>query len=453
MEIQEFLRVIRHRWRVVVISVLMCVSIVLAWSLAGPVEYTAQGRVMIATYGSLGTAVDAYSGERVAQLKAPTYAQLIQGSEVSNRAAQALGGRFSPEVIHSAVNARISAAMPMLVVTATASTPDDAVRILATVEQVFQQYVAQLEQPGRDGSLTGVNLTNDPPSVARVGDPLTSAALAGLCGLVIGISLALYRDRTDQIIRNAGQIARTGLPYLGMIAMPGGRRQARTQDGIFRRIAVQCALNGQRRVPDQVLVTGIDTTSKVPSSHIAGGLAAGFTAYGRTVTLVHACGSNGPESESCNEKGLSDILIGASQWADSAQETEIRRLSEVAIGSQPQDIDALIVQRTLGGHPTVFDTGSDHTVVAGPVISSPSAIALAANVRSCLLVVTYQRSKCDELAEAVHILRGLGVEVIGVVAVTRRQRMFLADTHPVAPDLAERPLAETDPAETAAAVR
>jgi capsular polysaccharide biosynthesis protein len=423
LEIQEIFKVVCHRWRILVICTLLCVSTALAWFVAGPVEYTAQGRVLIATYGSLGTAVDAYSGERVAQLRAPTYAQLIQGPEVSTRAAEVLGDRFTPERIQAAVDARISAAMPMLVVTAKASTADDAVRILATVEQVFQQYVAQLEQPGRDGSLTGVTLTNDPPSVMRVGDPLTTAVMAGLCGLVAGTLLALYRDRTDQVIRNAGQIARAGLPYRGFISSPDGLLQAR--DDSFRRIAVQCASDSRRGVSENVLVVGIDDVSDVHSSRIAGGLAAGFAAYGRSVTLVLAHGDDRRQPENAEEPGLSNIIAGEFGWAECAQETEVKNLREVGRGSRHECIDALIMRRSLAGEAKIFQTGSDHTVVSGPsLVSSPDAIALAANVDSCLLIVTFRQSKLSELVEATHIVQALGVAVLGVVAIDQRRSVF-----------------------------
>ena len=92
MEIQELWRVFRQRWRVVVVVTLICVCLSLAWSLGGPVSYRAQGRVMISTSGSLGTASDALNGEQVSVDRAPTYAQLLRGPEVAARASQKLQG-------------------------------------------------------------------------------------------------------------------------------------------------------------------------------------------------------------------------------------------------------------------------------------------------------------------------------------------------------------------------
>jgi capsular polysaccharide biosynthesis protein len=443
MEVQEIFRLLRHRWRILVILTLLCMSVSLAWALAGPVEYRAQGRVMIATYGSLGTAVDAYSGERVAQLRAPTYAQLIEGSEVSTRAAHVLGGRFTPEMIQSSLDARISAAMPMLLVSATAPTPDDAVRMLAAVEQVFKQYVTQLEQPGRDGSLTGVNLTNDPPAVTRVGSPLQAALLAGLGGFAVGVVLALYRDRTDQVIRNAGQIARTGLPYRGAVVSQDGQLQ--NPDNVFRRVAVQCASDSRPGVSQKILVTGLDEFSDRVSSLVAGGLATGFAAYGRTVTSVCARPAAGDTAavgaSGSVPPGLSDLIAGDASWNDCIEAGPVKNLERVGIGSRSDDLAALIMKRSLGDGAAILPATSDHTVVDGPqLIVSPSAIALAAHVDSCLLVVTYKQSLLSDLVEAAHILQALSVPVIGVVAVTERRALFRATVG------STQPLSEADTA-------
>lgn len=401
---------------------------------------------MIATYGSLGTAVDAYSGERVAQLRAPTYAQLIDSAEVATRAAHALGDRFTPELIRASLDAQISAAMPMLVVSVTAPSADDAVRILATVEQVFKQYVAQLEQPGRDGSLTGVNLTSDPPAVSRVGNPLSTALLAGLAGFIAGTLLALYRDRTDEVIRNAGQIARAGLPYRGTVESREGLLQA--GDATFRRIALGCTADG--RGSGAVLVTGLDAASDSVVGRLAGGFGAALAAYGRTVTAVWAR----PDGEHRAVAGFTDVLAGEASWGDCAEAGAVNNLTHVGLGTKADGIDTLIMRRTLGEAGAVFDTRSEHTVVAGPpLLVSPTAITLAAQANSCLLVVTFRHTLLPDLHDAVYLLQGMGIPVIGIVAVHARNALFRAGAQAGRSVGSSGPLAEAAPAKVEVAVQ
>ena len=242
MEIQELWRVIRQRWRVVVVVTLICVCLSLAWSLAGPVSYRAQGRVIISTSGSLGTANDAFDGEQVSVERAPTYAQFLRGPEVAARASQKLQGLISAQTIQNSIDARINSRQPMVIVTATSPRANDAVQIVSAAELGLQQYVLEIERPGRDGSMTGVVLSGDIPTVARVGNPVRNAVLAALVGIVLGSLLAVYRDRTDPIVKSAGQLAGAGLTYRGTIMAddePPSLREG------FRRLAVGCVVTGE----------------------------------------------------------------------------------------------------------------------------------------------------------------------------------------------------------------
>src|SRR6476620_10743397 len=99
MEIQELWRVICQRWRIVAIVTLVCTSLSLGWSLAGPVSYKAEGRGIIAMSGSLVTASDAQSGEQLSVERAPTYAELLKGPEVAARASENLHGSIPTQTI------------------------------------------------------------------------------------------------------------------------------------------------------------------------------------------------------------------------------------------------------------------------------------------------------------------------------------------------------------------
>src|SRR3954467_7411146 len=130
MEIQELWRVIRERWRIVAVMTLACLSLVLGWALIAPASYEAQSNVIISTSGSLGTASEAQYGLEVSVERAPTYAQLLQGPEVAARASKILQGAIPAKIIQDSVDARISARLPMLIVTARSPRANDAVQIV-----------------------------------------------------------------------------------------------------------------------------------------------------------------------------------------------------------------------------------------------------------------------------------------------------------------------------------
>ena len=408
MEIQELWRVFRQRWRVVVVLTLVCVCLALSWSLAGPVSYEAQGRVMISTSGSLGTASDALNGEQVSVDRAPTYAQLLRGPEVAARASQKLQGLISAQTIQDSIDARINSRQPMIMVTATSPSASDALQIVSAAELGLQQYVMEIERPGRDGSMTGVVLSGDIPTVARVGSPATDAVLAALIGMVLGCLLAVYRDRTDPIVKNVGQLGGAGLTYRGTISAddePSALREG------FRRLAVACAVTGEHNTA-RILVVGVDPYCE--SLFVGRGFATGLVACGREVTVIDATSKRPSRSRG----GLSDVVEGSRDWAECRTPTELNHLWEMNIGTKGDSLPALLIdskntKRRLASYV------EEHVVVAAPsIVHSALAVALTSVVHASLVVVRQGKSQTSDVAEAKMTLEAMGVSAIGIVVLT-----------------------------------
>lgn len=413
MEIQELWRVISQRWRVVLTVVLLFVSLALAWSLAGPVAYQSQGTIVISTYGSLGTANDAYAGEQVSVQRAPTYAQLLRSPEVAARASKILNDEFSAQTIQDAVDARIVSRLPLVTVTASMPTANAAVRVVAAVQLAFQQYVSEIERPGRDGSLTAVRLSGDPPTVVREGNPFRDAALAGLLGFVLGTALAVYRDRTDPVVRSPGQITGIGLRHLGTIDV---RQDPTNAKEPFRRLAVECVRPGQDVDAGQVvLVVGLGGADQSAEA-IAAGLATGFVACGRQATLVDVV------SGEYKVKGLSDILEGACEWADCISKDSDGVL-HIGPGTNGESVDTLLLDRARYkrfGKPSNDD---EHIVIAGPsIVHSATAVALTAVADSALVVATLGQSRVADILEAKLTLEAMNCPPIGLVLAREDKR-------------------------------
>ena len=410
MEIQELWRIILARWRVVVMVILICVALSLAWSWAGPVKYRAQGRIVISTSGSLGTANDAYSGEQVAVERAPTYAQLLRGPEVAARASKKLQGAISPETIQRSVDAKIHSRMPMLDITATAPSARDAILMVAAEELGLQQYVSEIERPGRDGSLTGVALTGDIPTITRLGSPVRNAVLAGLLGVVLGTLLAVYRDRTDPIVRGAGQLAGCGLRYRGTIAADDDPPAV---TDAFRRLAVGCMVTEERHV-GRILVAGVDEGG-CDGLYIAAGLARGLAACGRRVTLVDAV-----SGESLRQRGgFSDVVDGSCGWSECRVRNGSDHLWQMDIGTNGESLDALLINGTNAKRRLPISGAQEHIIIAAPSITHTAlAVALTAVADAALVVVKERASHVSDVFEAKRTLDAMGIAVMGMVLVS-----------------------------------
>ena len=407
MEIQELWRVIRQRWRIVAIVTLVCISLSLSWSLVKPVTYNAEGRVIISTSGSLGTAADAYSGVQVAVDRAPTYARLLQGPEVAARASEKLTGRIPAQTIQDSIDARISSRLPMVIVTAKSPSPTDAVQIVVAAELGLQQYVNEIERPGRDGSLASVVLSGDPPTLARAGNPVRDAVLAGLLGLVLGTMLAVYRDRTDPVVKRAGHVERAGLAYRGtIVAADSSTRLGEA----FRRLAVECVVGSELHT-GRVLVVGVDPDCD--TAFIARGLANGLVACGRKVTLVDAVAK-----DSLGRVGLSDVVDGSRRWTECASPMGTTPLWHMGIGTNGDSLDALLIDSNHQKNQMPISDFDGHIVIAGPSIAHSSiAVALTAIADCALIVVMQGKSLMSDVAEAKMTLDAMGTPAIGMVLV------------------------------------
>ncbi|MCV7282559.1 hypothetical protein H7J88_23265 [Mycolicibacterium flavescens] len=390
------------------IATLVCVSLSLGWSLAGPVSYKAEGRVIISTSGSLSTGTDAFHGEQVSVERAPTYAQLLKGPEVAARASKRLHGDISAATIQDSVDARISSRLPMVIVSAQSPNANDAVQMVFAAEQGLQEYVTEIERRGRDGSLSSITLSGDPPTVARVGNPALNATLAALLGLVLGTMLAVYRDRTDPVVKSANQIGRLGLRYCGSIT---ATENASALDDAFRRLAVGCVVSNQLDTK-RVLVVGVDRGFE--TCFIARGLAGGLAACGRRTTLVNAITGNRRETGF----GLSDVLNGSRTWTECIHRTGTDHLLEMGVGTESTSLDALLIDsRNENGRVPRGDR-DEHLVIGGPSIAhSSTAVALTAIADSALIVVTEGESLVSDVLEAKLILEAMDTPIIGMVYV------------------------------------
>jgi capsular polysaccharide biosynthesis protein len=407
MEIQELWRILRERWLIVAIVTLLFLIGSLVWYFVHPLEYQAKARVVVATSGGTGTAVDAYAGERVAQLRTPSYSELIKGPEVALRASRKLNGEISPATIQREVSVRIQPDQPLITVSAVDSNPGTALKIVEAVEKSFQEYVAEIERPGATGALTSVEITTDPPTVAPNGHWKRDTAIAGLIGLVLGTLLALIRDRTDPVVRKAGQLSSTGLTYLGTVAGPGLSSSDSLED--FRRIALECLINSEAPTATRLLVVGVDAESN--SWTVARGMTEALASYGKKVTLVDVEGNSGAPS---GKPGLSDYLAGIAEWSECATPT-LPNISEVGAGSDGDNLDAYFLAGRLPQTPLPLRRG-EYAVIAGPsIVHTPVAVALTSIADVGLLVATRKSSRLADVEEARYTLQAMNLTALGVI--------------------------------------
>jgi hypothetical protein len=223
--------------------------------------------------------------------------------------------------------------------------------------------------------------------------------LAGLVGIVVGTMLAVIRDRTDRVVRKAGQLSSTGLPYLGTVK--GSEHSSTESLEDFRRIALECLINSEAPTATRLLVVGADEESN--SWLVARGMTDALASYGKKVTLVDVEGNSGAPS---GKPGLSDYLAGVAEWSECATPT-LPNICEVGAGSDGDNLDAYFLAGRLPEVPLPLRRG-EYAVIAGPsIVHTPVAVALTSIADVGLLIATTKSTRLADVEEAKFTLQAM----------------------------------------------
>lgn len=137
MEIQELWRIATRQWRIVVAATVLALLAFSVWTLMRPTTYVASERLVVSTSGSLGTAVDAQSGEEVAILRVAAYERLVTAPAFLERVSASLDGRYTAQDLADKVSARSQARIPVIDVSATDTDARTATTIVTAVSKEF----------------------------------------------------------------------------------------------------------------------------------------------------------------------------------------------------------------------------------------------------------------------------------------------------------------------------
>ncbi len=278
--------------------------------------------------------------------------------------------------------------------------------------------------------VTAGKIINDaalPTAPTRPSVPLFLAS-GGMLGLLLGVGLALVRERTDSKVRRAVDVTRRDdVPLLCLLPgrlrprldepYPGREPAGRRFDRLRNEVLAGLGEN------DRVLVVTAARPGPVAglvAANLAGALARG----GAPVVLVRAdlteaaapvlLGvSGGP--------GLSEVLSGTASVADAVRATEadarLRVLPPGTAGAgllqSPALREVLDLLRHAGGY-VVIEAPSTAT--------SAEAQSLARQADAAILAVELRRTQHAEIVDAAEQLRRVGTPLLGAVVFPRLRR-------------------------------
>ena len=273
------------------------------------------------------------------------------------------------------------------------------------------------------------------PASASGGQSLTTTALFGVLGALVGLALALLivvvRARAEHRLHAADDVSPSGLPLLGDIAVD---EVLSTHAGVAARhsgAAVEigpglqalrvAVLSRERRRPVRILYAAAEAGSRSPRTAL--GLAYSAAAAGLTTVLVDATGPTGEITRLMDletHPGFTDVLSGAASL-DAALTPVADHLLVLPAGAADRRADDLLSGPRAG---TVFehlDSISDIVIIATGPMGAPRSRALAMMSDATILEAVESQSRLGDLV-AVTDDPTLSPSLLGVVFVGRSRR-------------------------------
>ncbi|GAA4915398.1 non-specific protein-tyrosine kinase [Actinomycetospora succinea] len=429
MTVQSLLTVVRERWLLVVVPLVVAVLAAgLLWALRPP-EYTATTRLFVSAANDSTSA--AYEGAQLARERVPSYLELVTSTKVTGDVVRTLGLQESPADLATQITPTNAAESVLIDIAVTDGDPARAAAIANAVGAAFQAEVVQIEKRAAAQGIPPVSVSvvqpaDVPTAPSSTGLPLT-LVLGLLAGTAVGIGAAFTRHSLDRTVRSTDALrALVHAPLLGPI--PYDRAYAarplltdelpnspRTE--AFRQLRTNLHFVDTGRPSKVLLVTSAAPLEGKTSvvCNLAISLAAAeyrvlvveadlrrpqigtFLGLEDTIGLSGVLSQDIPPSRAIERwwAGGFDVLAGGSAAATPGEVLAMKRLPEVVATLRPL-YDVILLDS-----PAVLAV-SDATIV--------SRVADGA-----LLVCARGRTRRDQIAEAEEALAAVSAPVVGTV--------------------------------------
>lgn len=202
MDLQDYLRVVRKRWRIIVGVTCLAVLAAAALTILTPRTYQSTAQLFISTAGS-DTTAELAQGSTFTQKQMKTYADVITSPKVLDPVHDALGiDRATP--LARSVTATTPPDTVLLNVSVIDRDKAKAARVANAIAEEFTSTVQEL-QSVKAGQESPVKATIVRPategSTPVAPRPARNLAMGLLLGLLLGLGLALLRDLLDTSIK------------------------------------------------------------------------------------------------------------------------------------------------------------------------------------------------------------------------------------------------------------
>ena len=421
MTLRAYLRVLRERWRLLVVFILVATGIALLITDLTPKSYQATAQVLVST-SSVGDASVLNQANAFVTVQVPTFATTIDNPDVLKYVQSDLHLGLSNSTLKGKISANAVTGEAIIEVTATDGSASRAANLANSAARGFIQAVQGFNKSVKL-FLTG---PADQPSSPASPKPVLNVALGILLGLLVGAALAVARDILDNRIKDAETLAKIAdAPVMGVIvedpktdrhpvATRAGNRNIRAEN--FRQLRANLQFANVDEHPRVIAVT-----SSIPEegkTTVAINLASTLAEAGFSVCLVDADLRRPTVAKVLglvSPVGLTSVLIQQISLQDVLQHAG-SSLYVLASGPTPPNPSEVLASSYVRDVIRSLLDSVDYVVIdTAPLLPVADGSEVAALADGTLLVARHGLTTDSNVQRAAQTLRRVDATLLGVV--------------------------------------
>lgn len=396
-------------------------------SLATP-QYEASTRLFVSTTADRNP-TEANDGSLYAQRRVLTYTKLLMGQVLAQRTINKLNLDMSAAELQAEVKASAPTGTVLIDVKVIDPSPSRARDIANTLSDEFVVMTAGLETPaGGTRPSTQVvvqqhaEISDSPVSPRK----FRNLAIAAAVGTLLGVVIAIIRDRLDDTVRSSQAIEiATGVELLSSIpfdaqfqkegAIPFDSNYSAFAEA-FRNLRVNLQFldaGGGHRIlliaspmPDEGrTTTAINLSLALAEADYSVVVVDGDLRHPRVASCLNLSG----------QAGLSTVLTGGAVLDEALQATRFPRLTALTSGPIPPNPTQLLGSHAAKNVLNELGTEFDYVIVDSPPMLMTDAAILASSVQGALILARSGQTKRKQLEHSTNALRRSGTPLLGTI--------------------------------------
>lgn len=424
----DFVQILRSRWKAVFGTIAIAILCAVAYALLATPQYEAKTRLFVSTTAD-GNATQTNDGGLFAQRRVLSYTQLLMGGLLAQRTIDKLNLDMTADELIKEITAEAPTDTVLIDVTVTDSSPTRARDIANTLSDEFVSMAAGLETPAgglRPNAQVVVQdraMTPDGPVSPKKKQAL---AIAFALGILLGIVIAIGRDRLDHRLRRSTAVEKVaGVGVVAEIPADPARRaqpliafetdHSPTAEA-FRELRLNLRFLEVADGPRLLVVASPMPDEGRTTTAINLALALAEADYNVVVVdgdlrRPRVSSYLGVDSHA----GLSTVLAGGTTLQEALRATSFPRLTALAGGAVPASPAELLESQTAKDVLDELGRTFDYVIVDTPPTLVSDAAILAAGSQGVLVIARHGQTKSQQLAGAVELLKRSGAPLLGAI--------------------------------------